>query len=821
MSRPPAPRRSPTLDELLLPMNDQPGASSSSSSAQAAGPTKRKRAAVACEGCRSRRSRCDGGQPCSTCAGLGHDCVYQAPTLQAPPGYVESLELRVAELQAQLSTLGSGAMEKEDSPIPVEGPKSRKPSKPVQPREAGPFLGSGRAIARRLAALRAFSPSSTPTSSSLPFAFPGSPASQASGSAGTPGPIPPPANLPPPAPVPNEATGRELVQACMAHIALRFPILHPPSFEKMHASFRAGDPSPTIRTIVNLVYAIGARTTGKGSGEPYLAAALSTFDDALSAPTSLDTVVVLLLLSAYALRHPRGPGAWTLSGAALTRAITLSLHQEQSTTASAILGLSENNLSALDVEMRRRIWWSCFSLEITIAVMLGRPPGIADVDITTPLPADVDMSISDADLVSHYLHHGAPPLPSSSSLLPLTVAVRSFEIRRIEAKILEKAYRHAGATEADLFNLMAELTLWWTNSPAFDASRPHFAHWFEMRYHAAVLLLNSPSLLKAAPGDPVVRTCAKASPSQLAGITLLLCLRLSPTSSPIAYSDLITAITDCRHTLELYSHRWPAAAAHLEIFREVAAETLAPLLQRQREDAAVAALVSVGSPQGEPFGVTAGAGGGAGGGDVPVDPALAAPTLLPSDPPPAPQNLLSPEAEDDLSRLLSSLRPLLPAHPGGGSASGQATPGYFSAASPGATGGGGAGLAAGWGAFSPLGFSSFFNPSSSGGDPTSPGGGPLGGRDRSRSPTAIGEPTTSLGLDLGADLDAFAWDSVAWLDEPAGLSLGGSGGGGGGMGGMGLGEGAGEAMGGVEELPVPPPMDALQQLLSHPLFTSE
>ncbi|PVH69076.1 hypothetical protein DL98DRAFT_182853 [Cadophora sp. DSE1049] len=41
-------------------------------------PRKRRRVAVACKGCRTRKTRCNGNRPrCSTCAELNLECVYQ------------------------------------------------------------------------------------------------------------------------------------------------------------------------------------------------------------------------------------------------------------------------------------------------------------------------------------------------------------------------------------------------------------------------------------------------------------------------------------------------------------------------------------------------------------------------------------------------------------------------------------------------------------------------------------------------------------------------------------------------------------------------
>lgn len=67
-------------------------------------PSKRRRVAVACDACRTRKSRCDGKQPsCSLCQDLGFECVYTPPPTAAnvivQKVYLHGLEDRVKRLE--------------------------------------------------------------------------------------------------------------------------------------------------------------------------------------------------------------------------------------------------------------------------------------------------------------------------------------------------------------------------------------------------------------------------------------------------------------------------------------------------------------------------------------------------------------------------------------------------------------------------------------------------------------------------------------------------------------------------------------------------
>ncbi|KAL1970561.1 hypothetical protein VTN77DRAFT_4205 [Rasamsonia byssochlamydoides] len=70
-------------------------------------PAKRRRVALACDTCRTRKSRCDGSRPkCSLCVGLGFECVYTSPTTATNviirKEYLTGLESRVRALEETL-----------------------------------------------------------------------------------------------------------------------------------------------------------------------------------------------------------------------------------------------------------------------------------------------------------------------------------------------------------------------------------------------------------------------------------------------------------------------------------------------------------------------------------------------------------------------------------------------------------------------------------------------------------------------------------------------------------------------------------------------
>lgn len=161
-----------------------------------------------------------------------------------------------------------------------------------------------------------------------------------------------------------------------------------------------------------------------------------------------------------------------LVGLALSRAISTGLHREDSADWS-LAGLlsSPNTASPLLIEMRRRVWWSLHSLDVATSVMLGRPPGVANVDVTTPLPSEVDGHEVDENLIRSIQNGLRPP----DSITSLSAAIHSFRLRQIEAEILSTVFSRDVATPVSqeiLHSILTKLTVWWTTTPRADPARP-------------------------------------------------------------------------------------------------------------------------------------------------------------------------------------------------------------------------------------------------------------------------------------------------------------------------------------------------------------
>jgi hypothetical protein len=173
----------------------------------------------------------------------------------------------------------------------------------------------------------------------------------------------------------------KLLIGYLKHMSLRWPLLRTSFIRGLHD--RRNILTGTYEaSVLHLVYAIGGRfleTTGQlgaFSPEDHHAAALQHLDEILEF-NDMRTIEVLLLLSLYSLRAPKGPGAWTYVGLAMRLCIDLGLHRR--TKAKGSRSASLLTLSAL--EMRKRVFWTAYCLDRQVSIVLGRPFSISDRDI--------------------------------------------------------------------------------------------------------------------------------------------------------------------------------------------------------------------------------------------------------------------------------------------------------------------------------------------------------------------------------------------------------------------------------------------------------
>jgi hypothetical protein len=138
--------------------------------------------------------------------------------------------------------------------------------------------------------------------------------------------------------------------------------------------------------VINMIFAFGtdhAKVVGQISigPTPFFKRAKTLVFSSLFQAASIDLVQALLLMGQYLHTSLELDNSRTVVGLAIRMAQSLGLHLDTTTS----------GLGAIDQEVRKRVWWGCFTLDCLLSMKVGRPPTIHDgPDITISLPLAVD-----------------------------------------------------------------------------------------------------------------------------------------------------------------------------------------------------------------------------------------------------------------------------------------------------------------------------------------------------------------------------------------------------------------------------------------------
>ncbi|KAF4552201.1 Fungal specific transcription factor domain-containing protein 3 [Elsinoe fawcettii] len=247
-------------------------------------------------------------------------------------------------------------------------------------------------------------------------------------------------------------SSRYLVDVYFLCYNISCPILHEPSFRRMLEN-RTRDKHDTWFALqYQIVLAIGHWIAGGDDGfqmSLYQAARSRLSLECLESG-SLSLVQALLLMGNYLQKCDRPNTAYNYVGLAGRMAIGLGLHRNSP---------EQDSYSKLQLELRRRVFWTLFSLESGFSVTTGRPALIEEAAADLPLPANVDdKDLSFSDLVDRQTAQSPMIAQSQLSIIAnrlhrdlimsrpgarnLSTCMKSIEDSLVEWKIELPAYFH-------------------------------------------------------------------------------------------------------------------------------------------------------------------------------------------------------------------------------------------------------------------------------------------------------------------------------------------------------------------------------------------
>ena len=146
-----------------------------------------------------------------------------------------------------------------------------------------------------------------------------------------------------------------------------YPFVHEPTFRAQFNNPSRRPHGTAWQILLNAILALGAWSIGDDSSELdiifYQEARGYLLQSSVFESGNLTLVQALLLLSNYVQKRNKPNTGWNYLGLAVRMAMTLGLHKE----------FPDWNISLLQREIRRRLWWCVFMFDSGAAKTFGRP----------------------------------------------------------------------------------------------------------------------------------------------------------------------------------------------------------------------------------------------------------------------------------------------------------------------------------------------------------------------------------------------------------------------------------------------------------------
>ncbi|KAL2212084.1 hypothetical protein CC79DRAFT_1364368 [Sarocladium strictum] len=537
---------------------------------------RRSRVSLACQRCKHRKQKCNGGQPsCGRCLKLNLSCHYVMPSYTKPVQvkiYMKALEDRVAELETLLKNEGDRNVSRDHWALSegldedTDGPQVLVNAvRDLSYDVAGSYVGGtstitlGRALGKALAMGQQLSiPAASPEDHSMRHSgsVEGYPAYLAASGFSLLVQMP-------------QSTADSLVDAYLKHMSTNFPIMISTEILDLHKR-RLELENPFEESTLHLIYGLGVHFLQKTSEaklyynpEQFYLAALEERDTILRLGDTR-ALTYLMLLGQHCFRMPKEPGAWTFFGLAMKLCIELGLHRQK-----------RSSKVCLQSERHKRLFWICYWHERELAIAMGRPPAICDRDIDVELPLDVDEAIQDPEILKKAKEQdrSVPAFPPTN----LSTLIHLIRLKRIESAIQHTIYRvDRLMPPQELFEhtnrFLEKLQNWKDCIPSYMHSQENADNQIYLgydsymaSYYKTLRILLQPRVYEKGTPTRYLQLCAEACRGLC--LTLIYCMWID-TSNTHPISNL-AALNDCSIMLYVMAERWSAGQRYRDLFELV------------------------------------------------------------------------------------------------------------------------------------------------------------------------------------------------------------------------------------------------------------
>ncbi|KAI0254283.1 fungal-specific transcription factor domain-containing protein [Lactifluus subvellereus] len=634
----------------------------------------RRRVWRACESCRRKKIKCDGNEPtCSQCATSASQCTWLQTKDRAALSrhYVQELEARLLHMESVFAQItqqlgqtpnGEGALAglsvsdeskaaatallrsiinkgQTTQPQPIDNPSTPDSSSSVKI-EDDVVDSLGQLTLDEHGHMRWIGGSSTMSliqSFRAATAPPHSRGSPMADDSGQPNKLYFPASvffgkvraLPGPEEVeyPERDLADKLVTAYFSRFHFLLPVIDKPTFMKQYTYLMDHKDNQHLArsqtAFIAMVFALfacaaqlvedprlkGEKEDDGGMGMVYYERAL-ILHYISHASVQVAHVQCFILMSSFLCSVNCLPQAWLLIGQAVRAAQDLGLHRSP----------RRLNVSTIDKETRRKIWWGVYTLDRMLALALGRPIGAEDVDCDVELPIDID-----DDFLPDYFA-GAPMTSETPSLM--TGFISLISLYNIAGRVMRQVYgvdmvdsvtdpEKRTQLQVNVDALDQELTKWLENlPPAFKSSMINerqvsmgaalCSHYYSVltALHRNLLPVRrdqSPALRSSGKAVSSARTCIRLAsfikkvvpPSHhlaffiqhLFSSAVIILLYAMHVTDPSAANSAMEEVQSCLVALESWEGHWPGARKVKELLVELVTTAREAVITNQTTNA--------------------------------------------------------------------------------------------------------------------------------------------------------------------------------------------------------------------------------------------
>ena len=251
------------------------------------------------------------------------------------------------------------------------------------------------------------------------------------------------------------------------------PTLHEPCFRQEADEVMNGSTDPCHNFQLRMAIAISMQKLSPeyaGLADSYYLAALPFLEPTLK-QMDLRALQCLVMIAQYSMLTPTRTAAYWVVGTALKLCQDLGLTEEATITTSPC----GQTLNALEIDMRRRLFWIVTSMEFGLSHSLGR----ASCYSVTHDNLDVNFF----ELVDDRYITTDGVVPGAKPVLGKCIAIHFFKMRLLQLEVRRALYLKRRETPVDdqdpwFSQMLAKIDHWMATSPKHDDGSGLDVKWF-------------------------------------------------------------------------------------------------------------------------------------------------------------------------------------------------------------------------------------------------------------------------------------------------------------------------------------------------------